>query len=420
MKYPVILFAVCMTFLAGSSLSGQNVVTEWNAIASNTIIGQGGKGPSAYLYFAYESIAVFDATNSVHHRFEPFYFTGFAGREASEEAAAISASHTVLLHYFPAQQAALDEQFRKSLASIVAPNRAKRAGVEAGVAAAEALIAARTGDGLEADVPYVPGTAPGDWQPTPPGFLPAAVPWVAEMRPFTLKSASQFLAPGPYPLTSEQWVADYNLTRLFGEANSSVRTPGQTEIGLFWTENAFQQDARAWTYLVQNYRLDVMDSARLMAILWTGLSDSLIGCFHGKYEFSFWRPVTAIQAGGGTSEVTADIAWKPLGITPNHPEYPAAHACGTSAVSNLVADFFGTKKVHVVVDSLAFSDGVHTHHFENTADWLDEVFWARIYAGFHFHHSLQDGAELGRLVSRQLFEHNFQSVRHNHGGEVDH
>jgi hypothetical protein len=404
-----------MTLVAVSISPAQNVVTEWNAIASNTIIAQGGKAADAYIYFAYTSIAVYDAANSIQRRFKPFYFDGVTERPASEEAAAISAAHGVLVNYFPDQQAALDAQFELSLSSVTASSDAKRAGVEAGKAAARALIAARTGDGLEAHVPYVPGTAPGDWQPTPPGFLAAAVPWLKQMRPFTMTSASQFLPRGPYPLSSEQWAADYNLTRLFGEVNSPVRTPKQTEIGLFWTENPFQQDARAWNYLVQNYKLDVLDSARLTAILWTGLTDSLIGCVNAKYTFNFWRPVTAIQAGGANSELTADAGWTPLGVTPNHPEYPAAHGCGTSAVSSLVGDFFGTQKVHVVVDSHAFTDGVHTHTFENTADWLDEVFWARIYAGFHFHHSLQDGVELGRRVSRQLFENNFQRI----GGRQD-
>jgi hypothetical protein len=181
---------------------------------------------------------------------------------------------------------------------------------------------------------------------------------------------------------------------------------------LFWTDNAFQQDMRTYIYLAQNYHLNVPDSARLMAILWTGYSDSLIGCFNAKYKFGFWRPVTAIPAGGANPELTADTSWTPLGMTPNHPEYPAAHTCGTSAVSSLVADYFGTQNVHVVTDSHVFPDGVHTHVFENTADWLDEVFWARIYVGFHFHHSLQDGVELGRRVSRQLFENNFQPNRH--------
>ena len=240
------------------------------------------------------------------------------------------------------------------------------------------------------------------------GYLAAATPWLGQMRPFTLDSASQFLPPGPPRLNSEEWTANYNVTRLFGEKTSSVRTAGQTEIGLFWTENTSQQYARAWDYLVENYRLDLMDSARMMATLWTGAADSLIGCFNAKYTYNFWRPVTAIQVGGGNQELAPDAAWLPLGTTPNHPEYPAAHACYTSGVSNLVEDFFGTPKVHIVIDSLVFKDGVHTHTFENTADWLDEVKWARVFAGFHFLHSLDDGAKLGQSVAQHVDKTSFR------------
>jgi len=77
----------------------------------------------------------------------------------------------------------------------------------------------------------------------------------------------------------------------------------------------------------------------------------------------------------------------PLGATPAHPEYPAGHVCVTGAVMPLVASFFGTTRVHVVTDSKAFTYSVHQHTFEDTRDMVDEVFWARIYAGFHFHHS---------------------------------
>jgi hypothetical protein len=65
----------------------------------------------------------------------------------------------------------------------------------------------------------------------------------------------------------------------------------------------------------------------------------------------------------------------------------------TGAATTLIADFFGTTKVHVVTDSLAFTDGIHQHVFEDTRDWMDEVFWARIYAGFHFYHSLETVAQ---------------------------
>jgi hypothetical protein len=407
------LVLIASAFPLATSLAGQNVITDWNTIASTTIVAHGGNGAGvSSVWFAYESIAVYDALNCFHRQFKPFYYDGRCSSDASEEAAAIAAAHRVLVYYFPQQQAALDASYNTSLAQLGAKSNAKSAGVTVGEAAAQALIAARVGDGLLAAVPYTPGSGPGVWQPTPPGFLAAATPWLGQMRPFTLTSASQFLPPGPLKLSSEEWVANYNVTRLLGDKTSSVRTAGQTEIGLFWTENTSQQYARTFNYLVANYRLGLMDSARMMALLWTGFGDSIIGCFNGKYTYNFWRPVTAIQAGGGNSELAADPGWTALATTPNHPEYPAAHACVTSGVSHLVEDFFGTPKVHVVVDSLAFTDGVHTHTFENTADWLDEVYWARVFAGFHFLHSLQDGAKLGESVAQHVNRTSFQPVHH--------
>jgi len=395
-------------------LAAQNVVTDWNTIASSTIVAHGGNGPGvSSVWFAYESIAIYDAINSIHREFKPFYYDGRCSRDASEEAAAIAAAHRVLVYYFPLQQAALDASYYASLAKLTAPSHAKTEGVRVGEASAQALISARVGDGLLADVPYQPGSGPGVWQPTPPGFLPAATPWLGQMRPFTLRSASQFLPPGPTKLSGEEWAANYNVTRLLGDKTSSVRTAGQTEIGLFWTENTSQQYARVFNYLVQNYRLDLMDSARMMAMLWTGAADSIIGCYNAKYTYNFWRPVTAIQAGGGGNpELSADPAWTPLGITPNHPEYPAAHVCISSGVSHMVESFFGTPEVHVVIDSLAFTDSVHTHTFENTGDWLDEVSWARVVAGFHFLHSVEDGAKLGESVAQHVTRTSFRREHH--------
>lgn len=394
--------------LLTTGLWAQNVVTDWNTVASTTIVANGGK-PSATssVWFAYTSIAVYDAVNAVHRQFQPFYYRGASAPEASDEAAAVAAAHRVLVYYFPAQETSLDAAYMDSLSKIAAASGAKNAGIAVGEAAASALIAARAGDGLEANVPYSPGSGPGVWQPTPPKFAAALTPWLAQMRPFTMKSASQFLPNGPTRLTSEEWNKDYNQVRILGRVDSAVRTPAQTETGLFWTEHTGQQYARAFGYLAENYQLNVMDSARLMAILWTGFADATIGCWNGKFTYNFWRPVTAIQAGGGDPGLVADPTWTPLGSTPAHPEYPAAHGCVTAAVSTLIADYFGTRKVNVVVDSHAFSDGVHTHTFQDTGDLFQEVFWARIYAGFHYHHSLEDGGRLGRQVSKQLFDTKF-------------
>jgi hypothetical protein len=390
-------------------LAANNVVTDWNTIASTAIVRNGGKSAGgAAVWFAYSSLAMYDAVNTITGQYRPFYYRGPGSQTASVDAAAAAAAHRILVNYFPAQQSDLDARFAASLANIGAEQAAKDAGVSVGEAAAAAVIAARTDDGLEASVTYSPGTGPGVWIPTPPAFLAAATPWQGQMRPFTMSTAAEFLPDGPTPLTSERWKRDYNLTRLLGGSNSTIRSASQTETALFWTEHTAQQFARVFGYLADNYGLSVPDTARMMAMLWTGAADSIIGCYRAKYTYNFWRPVTAITAGGGNSDLQADPAWLPLATTPNHPEYPAAHVCFTGAVSTLIAGYFGTTKTYVVVDSMAFQDGVHTHTFEDTRDLADEVFWARIYAGIHFYHSVEDGRQLGATIAREILRTHFR------------
>ena len=224
-----------------------------------------------------------------------------------------------------------------------------------------------------------------------------------------MKSPSDYLPDPPRSLTSEPWSRDYNLTRSYGGTNSTVRSAAESEIGIFWTEHTGQQFARAFNDLITNNNLGTADAARLMAMLWTGVADSAIGCFNAKYKYGFWRPVTAIPAGGGNADTVADATWLPLATTPNHPEYPAAHGCLTGAASTLIADFFGTTKVHIVTDSKAFTGGVHQHVFEDSRDMMDEIFWARMYAGFHFYHSLEAGRQLGETVADALVRGHFRA-----------
>src|SRR5262249_13558568 len=127
---------------------------------------------------------------------------------------------------------------------------------------------------------------------------------------------------------------------------------------------------------------------------------------------------SGVGAGGGNSELTADSVWTSLATTPNHPEYPAAHGCVTGVSSSLVEAFFGTRKVHIVVDNNStFNDGVHTHIFESTAEWFDEVYWARILGGLHFHHSIDDGRTLGRQMAAQVFMSHFRLKRRHGRGD---
>jgi hypothetical protein len=411
----------------------QNAVVDWNNTAVKTIVSTAstaGITPTAGMtgiYLAYVDLAIFDTLNAIHPSFRAYGgIQSYAAPDSSEAAAVATAARDVLANYFPKAVGSLDATYEAYLANLPDSIEAKNDGIAVGRAVAAALIAQRMGDGINGVCAYTQSSGPGVYQPspctytygsglgvyqaTPPAFLPAQTPWIASMTPFTMTSSSQFRPEeGPTPLDSEEWIEDYNRTRTWGSITNSPRTAEQTTIGLFWTPNPGPPFTSMLKNLVTDHGLSPLQSARLYAMVWTGYADAFIGCMDGKYHYSFWRPVTAIHAGGGNSKLTADPGWTPLAVTPNHPEYPAAHGCATGAVSAVVAGYFGTTEVPLSVTSTyavpaALGGGsiTVTRSYASTKDLLLEVEAARIYGGMHYHHSVVQGAVLGKKVARQL------------------
>jgi PAP2 superfamily len=431
---------VVISVLAIPALA-QNAVVDWNNNAVSTIVktvNSGGITPTAGMtgiYLAYVNLAIFDTLNAIHPGFQAYGgIQPYAAPDSSEAAAVATAAHDVLVNYFPGASASLDATYASYLGSLSDSAEAKNDGIAVGRAVAAALIAQRMGDGVNGACAYVQGSGPGVYQPTPctysygsgpgvyektpPAFLAAQTPWIASMTPFTMTSASQFRPDeGPTPLDSEDWIEDYNRTKLWGSLTNSPRTPEQTTIGLFWTPNPGPPFTSMLKNLVSTFGLDPLQTARLYAMVFTGYADAFIGCMDAKYHYSFWRPVTAIHAGGGNAELTADPSWTPLAVTPNHPEYPAAHGCATGAVSAIVGGYFGTSDVplsvtatYAVPAALGGGSVTATRTYASTKDLLLEVEAARIYGGMHYHHSIVQGALLGHKVARELQRNFFQPL----------
>ncbi len=407
-----IWFAVMLPLRA----QAQNVVTQWNDIAitqarASTEPGATSAGATS-LYVAYVELAVYNSVVAIEGRFQPYEYSVPAPKNASPDAAAVEAAYRLLLHLLPDRAVALAADYDLSMAAIP-DGAAKTAGQTVGQSSANALIALRAGDGLGVPWPYTyPSTPePGVYIPTP-GVTSLVTPWAGQMRPFTFDNPAQFLPDEPPPsLKSREWAQDYNQVKLLGAVDSTVRTPAQTEIGRFWTDHTTTQYGRMLQLLAVEKNLSLLDSSRLMAMSFTSLADAYIGCFNAKYHFSFWRPVTAIQNGDidGNALTVADPAWTPLGSTPGHPEYPAAHACLTGSLANTLEQYFGTPKVHLTVTSAVTNT---THDFQNVYDLESEVEGARIYAGFHYHHSLVQGFLLGHKVSQNVTANYFAPVKH--------
>jgi len=419
-----LLLTVFLGLAITIKVRAQNPVTDWNniaitaALAANQTTSPGSSSQvGSFVYLAYVHLAIYDAVAAIDHRFRPYGPELSAPPDASKEAATIAAAYYTLNHYLPDQAATLLVQYNAAL-SAIPDGSAKTEGLSAGQSAANSIIALRAGDGRGATFAYTwPGVpTAGVWIPTPPAFAAPSMPWLAAMTPFTMRSASEFRPEPPSALTSSEWTHDYNLTKILGAVNSTVRTPEQTEIGLFWTDHAGSQYGRAFRALAIAQGMDVSETARLFATLYVSAADAGIGCWDGKYYYSFWRPVTAIRNGDidGNPDTVPDAGWTPLGVTPNHPEYPAAHGCVTGSIATALKNFFGTPKVTLIVTSTVTNT---THTFTNTRDLETEVEHARIYAGFHYHHSVVQGALLGRKVSDEVTKNFFEQINgHHHEG----
>jgi hypothetical protein len=319
---------------------------------------------------------------------------------------------------FPNQkslQQSLTDQYASSLAS--GPDGPfMRQGVEAGNAAAEAMIAARQGDGRFGPSPWVPSSAPGHWQPlsNPDGSpILDPTPWVANVRPFLIESTSQFRTAGPNALTSDAWTRDFNDVKALGSLNSSVRTPEQTHVALFWQSAG--GPAVLWNAVARNlvedpkYAVDVADSARLFAMANLSAADASINCWNDKYYWDFWRPWNAIPRAAEDQNPATDpeSGWTPLLSAP-YPEHPSGHLCLDGAHLRVLRTFFGTDDVPFDVTSSRFPG--EPRHFERFSQPLAEITEARIWAGLHYRTADVPAQLLGRNVADYMAANYFQPV----------
>jgi hypothetical protein len=381
-------------------------VTDWDVVGTQAFSAAALTPAEGHTLFGYVAIAVYDSVMAIKGGYEPFAIDVDAPAGASAEAAVAAAAHRILVHHLPAQSAMVDAAYTNSLLTI-ADGRAEDDGVAVGEAVAAELIAQRADDGFRAAVTYtLPNPPiPGVWIPTGPTPIG---PYLGLMRPFSLDSADQFRPKGPPDLGSKKWARDYEEVKTIGSASSTTRTTEQTVAARFWGEPPVQQARGSFRRFVIDHELDVVDASRFMAMISVVYADALIACFDAKYEYAFWRPVTAIRAGDtdGNERTIGDPAWTPLlPATPNHPEYPSAHSCITPAGGLVIARFLHTSRIDFTVPSLT---GLGNRHFATVADLQDEVSAARIWGGIHYRTAVEDGMKIGQRVVHQVLAHHFR------------
>lgn len=420
---------------AAPVVTATNAVADWNLIAVNTLTtlpgAAGGAPPASQISMGMVQGAVYDAVNAItpkHHR--PYLLKRRFAATASKDAAVATAAYTVLSNIvstvpasisFPARASVLQSlasQYAASL-SAIPDSPFKTRGVAAGNAAAEAMIAAREGDGRFGPSQWVPNSAPGHWQPlvNPATGQPILdpTPWVGGVKPFLMQSSSQFRTAGPLALGSAAYAAEFNEVKALGSINSAVRTVTQTYIARWWQSTPVASWNAVARDLIGREEFDILDSARLLAMANLSAADAGINCWNDKYYWDFWRPWNAIPraAEDGNPATTAEAGWTAL-ITAPYPDHPSGHLCNDGAYVGVLRMFFGDVieggyQITSASTFLAPSDP-KTRTFGSFSQALAELIEARIWAGLHYRTADVQGEQLGRNVANYMAANYFQPV----------
>jgi len=402
---------ITTALILNQAIARADAVLDWNTVMQSTV---GNLAPFLQARFAaITQLAVFEAVNAIKKDYTPYLGTITAPPDASTEAAAVAAAHTVLKAYFPANAVTLDAMRASSLAMIPA-GPAKSSGISVGERAAAAVMAARANDGATPPGFYLPASsAPGQWQSTPSCTAAggAFFQW-RNVKPFGLQSADQFQLDEPPALNSARYVRDYNEVKAVGSANSTVRPQDRTDVARFY---AAVSPVAVWNPIARQLSVAAAGSpsenAHAFAILNMAMSDAAVATFDTKYEYNFWRPETAIHMGqtDGNPATEGDASFIPLVVTPCFPGYPSAHATLSGAAREVLERLYTSRRRSLILSNPAVP--TITLRYKKLKEITDDIDDARVYGGIHFRFEQDLGADLGRRVGEYLFKRSIASTR---------
>ena len=305
------------------------MIVEWNEITERTLVENGQPIFHSMLYYGFTALAMYDAVVTIEGGYEPWSElperTPTPRRRWRRQLPRTRCS----IHYFPNSAAALTADYEAALAEI--PNGVGKVhGIRVGEDAAAALIARHPDDGINAPCRSRRTTRslPGEWRPTPPATARWSAAWLGFMDPLVLPSPTRSQLAGPPALNSAEYAADFAEVRDYGGASRRLRAahPEQTATALFHTVAPRFQHLEAIRDQITGRGLDIVDAARALAVFDASLADAAIACWRAKYDFKFWRPVTAIALADTDGNPATEVVpgWAPLRPTPPYPDYPAA------------------------------------------------------------------------------------------------
>lgn len=387
--------------LASPALSA-NPVLDWCALMLDAIRTDNTSPTLSSRNLAILNIATYDAVNSIRRTHQPYLVQLDASTNASLEAAVMGAGREVMLTLYPSFRPRTEDLF-DTQRSALPESAAVTNGLAVGREAALKIIAARSADGANTDVPYIPSSAPGQWRRTPPFFRPPLTPQWRHVRPFCLPGLADFLPKPPPALDSPEYAASLNEVKRLGGKTNTERTAEQSEIATFWSDFSYTaMPPGHWHEIAatisRDRNLSLADSARLFALMGLAQADAAMVCWEAKYRWNLWRPVTAIQrAAEDNNPLTEpDPTWDHFLVSPPFPAYTSGHSSFSKSSSQVLTHYFGTDAISFTARSDSLP-GVF-RKFTSLSACADEVGMSRIYGGIHYSFDNDEGKRTGGLI----------------------
>ena len=156
-----------------------------------------------------------------------------------------------------------------------------------------------------------------------------------------------------------------------------------------------------------DHELDIVDAARFMAMISVTYADALIACFDAKYQYAFWRPITAIRAGDTDGNAARSPTRRGRRCSQRRRTTPSTRA--RTPASPPPADVsspgsWARRAIDFTVPSLT---GLGDRHYAHAGDLEYEVGNARIWGGIHFRSAVDDGVAIGTRVTNWVLAHHF-------------